>query len=105
MVRWNGSKWDQLETSEKNNDSKFTYYDAQTKAFSSFAITGIEMKDSLSENAVISENAALIESTKPAASIQTEKKTSDFMTKWFIIIGVIFAIGIIIEMYIRIKKK
>ncbi len=110
MVRWGGSKWDPLETSEKNNDGKFTYYESKTNAFSSFAITG-EKKGSVSENAGTSENAGLfenagiIESTKPAAAIQTEEKTSDFMTKWLLIIGGFFAIGLIIEVYIRMTKK
>jgi hypothetical protein len=105
MVRWGGSKWDPLETSEKNNDGKFTYYESKTNAFSSFAIIGIENKESTSQNAGISQNADILESTKPAAEMQTEEKTSFYFTNWFLIISVFFAIGLIIEMYLRMKKK
>jgi hypothetical protein len=105
MVRWDGSKWEQLETSEKNDDGKFTYYESRTNFFSSFAIAGIDSKGFISETLASFENAAKIEATEQTATIQPEKKTSDFMTKWFLIIGVFFVIGLIIEMYIRIKKK
>ncbi len=99
MVRWDGSKWDQLETSEKTKDSTYIYFEAKTNSFSSFAITGIEKKEYITENAVI------IEPTKPAAKIQTEEKKSDYLMNWFILIGVFFAIGLIIEMYVRMKTK
>jgi PGF-pre-PGF domain-containing protein len=99
MVRWDGSKWDQLETSEKSKNSTYIYFEAKTDLFSSFAITGIEKKEYITENAIITEP------TKPTAAIQTEEKKSDFLTKWFIIIGVFFAIGLIIDMYLRMKKK
>ncbi len=40
MVKWDGSKWVQLETAEKTKDSAYTYYEAKTDTFSHFAITG-----------------------------------------------------------------
>jgi PGF-pre-PGF domain-containing protein len=40
MVKWDGSKWVQIETAEKTKDSTYTYYEAKTDSFSSFAITG-----------------------------------------------------------------
>jgi len=39
IVKWDGSKWVQLETTEKTKDSAFTYYEAKVETFSSFAIT------------------------------------------------------------------
>jgi len=36
---WDGSKWIILETSEKTNDSTYTYFEAYTNSFSPFAIT------------------------------------------------------------------
>ncbi len=42
MIKWDGSKWNTLETSEKNTDGKVTYYEAKTGSFSSFAITGLK---------------------------------------------------------------
>jgi hypothetical protein len=32
-------------------------------------------------------------------------KKYDYPTNWFLIIGVFFAIGLIIEMYLRLKKR
>jgi iron complex transport system substrate-binding protein len=40
MVKWDGSKWVELETTEKTKDSTFTYYEAKAETFSSFAIIG-----------------------------------------------------------------
>jgi hypothetical protein len=99
MVRWDGGKWDPVETSEKTKDRTYIYFEAKSNSFSSFAITGIENNESITENTVI------MESTKPAATIEPEEKKSDFLTNWLLIIGVFFAIGLIIEMYLRMKKK
>ncbi|MDO8724852.1 MAG: PGF-pre-PGF domain-containing protein, partial [Candidatus Methanoperedens sp.] len=102
MVRWDGSKWDQVETSEITKDSTYIYFEAKTNSFSSIAITGMENKEYVTETAYMREP---LESAKPAAAIQPEEKKSDFLTNWFIIIGVFFAIGLVIEMYLRAKKK
>lgn len=42
MVKWDGSKWVQLETAEKTKDGAYTYYEAKTDTFSVFAITGLK---------------------------------------------------------------
>ncbi|MDO9097895.1 MAG: PGF-pre-PGF domain-containing protein, partial [Candidatus Methanoperedens sp.] len=42
LVKWDGSKWVQLETSEKTKDVSFTYFEAKTDTFSVFAITGLK---------------------------------------------------------------
>lgn len=42
MVKWDGSKWAQLETMEKTKDSTFTYFETKTDTFSGFAITGLK---------------------------------------------------------------
>jgi len=99
MLRWNGSKWNPLETSEKSKDSNYSYFEAKTDRFSSFVITGIDNKE------YITENSNIKEPTKPAATIQPDEEKPNFITNWFIIIGVLFAIGLIIEMYQRMKKK
>lgn len=41
MVKWDGSRWVQLETREISIDSSCRYYEAKTDTFSSFAITGM----------------------------------------------------------------
>lgn len=45
MVRWNHSTWVTLETSEKNRDDMYTYFEAKTDSFSHFAITKLKDKE------------------------------------------------------------
>ncbi|NJD77523.1 MAG: PGF-pre-PGF domain-containing protein [Candidatus Methanoperedens sp.] len=40
MLRWDGSKWDSLDTTETTTDDNVTYHETRTNTFSSFAITG-----------------------------------------------------------------
>lgn len=42
MLRWDGSKWNTLETQVINKDGNFTYYQAKTNAFSPFAISRVK---------------------------------------------------------------
>ncbi|KCZ70629.1 hypothetical protein ANME2D_02650 [Candidatus Methanoperedens nitroreducens] len=42
LFRWDGSRWIQLETTEKSKDANHTYYEARTETFSSFAISGVK---------------------------------------------------------------
>ncbi len=42
MAKWDGSNWNQIETVEKTKDSSYTYYEAKTDTFSSFAIIGLK---------------------------------------------------------------
>jgi PGF-pre-PGF domain-containing protein len=42
MVKWNGSAWMKLETSESAKDDTYTYFDAKTQTFSSFAIISLK---------------------------------------------------------------
>lgn len=41
LMRWDGSKWEQLETAVISKDATSTYYEAKTYAFSYFTITGL----------------------------------------------------------------
>ncbi len=42
LMKWDGSKWNILETTEKTKDGTFTLFEAKTTGFSSFAITGLK---------------------------------------------------------------
>ncbi len=101
LVRWNGTEWIKLETSKKAADSTFTYYQALTNSFSPFAITALKETPNLMEKTGDQE--------KPPVpmhnSEQPEKVSSDFLSNWFLIIGVLLVIGIIIEIFIRMKKR
>jgi PGF-pre-PGF domain-containing protein len=44
MVRWNGKEWAKLDTSELKKDDTYTFYEAKTEGFSSFAITVLKGK-------------------------------------------------------------
>ncbi len=53
LVKYDGSKWIQLETSEKKKDSTHTYFEAKTDSFSRFAITGIKAPASAAPVSVV----------------------------------------------------
>ncbi|HYN44489.1 MAG TPA: S-layer protein domain-containing protein [Candidatus Limnocylindrales bacterium] len=42
LMKWDGSVWVTLETSESAKDDKYTYYEAKTQTFSSFAIVSLK---------------------------------------------------------------
>ncbi len=42
LVRWDGTKWVQLETVQKGKDSTYTYFEAKTTAFANLVITGLK---------------------------------------------------------------
>jgi len=64
MVKWDGSKWAQIDTYEKNKDATYTYYEAKTDSFSAFAITGLKK--------VVEPTAApVIEATETVTPIET----------------------------------
>ncbi len=42
MIKWDGSKWIELETTKDDKDSSYTYYEARTNAFSTFAIAALK---------------------------------------------------------------
>jgi hypothetical protein len=41
MVKWDGIKWLQIETTKRTESSEHTYYEAYTDSFSPFAITAV----------------------------------------------------------------
>lgn len=91
MIKWDGSKWNTLETTEKNTDGKVTYYEAKTGSFSSFAITGLK---ALAPPAIDS-SPGLTATTAPIA-VPT-KKASGF--------GVMLALGTLCVVYLFGRKR
>lgn len=45
MFKWDGSKWIKLETMVDGKDSGYSYFEAKTDSFSSFAIVGLKGND------------------------------------------------------------
>jgi PGF-pre-PGF domain-containing protein len=77
MVKWKGSEWVELETAEKEKDETYSYFEANTNSFSSFAITGLKSEVVPAQMPVfeVTETPA----TAPAPTpIATEKKTGGF---------------------------
>lgn len=90
MIKWDGRKWNTLETMEKNRDGIFTYFEANTESFSSFAITGLKAI----ATPAIDSSPELTATTAPIA-VPT-KKASGF--------GVILAIGTLCVVYLFGRK-
>ena len=91
MIKWDGSKWNTLETTERNRDGKVTYYEAKTGGFSSFAITGLKAL----ATPAIDVSPGLTATTSPIA-VQT-KKASGF--------GVILAMGTLCMVYLFGRRR
>jgi PGF-pre-PGF domain-containing protein len=69
MVRWNGNEWTNLDVSELKKDDTYTFYEAKTEGFSSFAITAIK-------DGVVPEAAGVTEiAGTPVKPIGTETVT------------------------------
>ena len=102
LLRWDGSNWITLETEEKTRDGTYTYFETKTDSFSGFAIAGMEKKELLSP-----EKPVILTPTKTAepSAVQHEEKKSEIIIQLLILFGGLLGIGIIIEMYLKKKKK
>ncbi|MCE8427022.1 MAG: PGF-pre-PGF domain-containing protein [Candidatus Methanoperedens sp.] len=101
LAKWNGIDWITLETSKIKMDSTFTYFEANSDSFSPFAITALKGTNPLLANITSTEKAPVpIEKVE-----QPEKKPSDFLMNWFLIIGIFLIIGLIVEMIVKMKNK
>lgn len=49
MLKWDGSKWIVLPTTEKSKDATHTYYEARTESFSSFAVSVVKEVAAITE--------------------------------------------------------
>jgi len=102
LVKWDGSQWIQLETRYMGKSDEFTFYEATTYSFSSFAIVAKVSGTIPAETTQISQpttapTASPIVSVKPV-----ESKTGTYI---LIAIGIIVVLIIAAEMYLIRKKK
>jgi PGF-pre-PGF domain-containing protein len=65
LLKWDGSKWITLETSEKMRDSMHTYFEAKTDSFSQFAIASIKVVPSAAPS------EATLNATPPKPTTET----------------------------------
>ncbi len=106
LVRWNGSYWNQLETSEIIKDSTYAYYEAKTYAFSPFAIKGISKAamPSITTQSGIAPTATATPAdtgTPPGAGATPSEGT--LLMNWSIFIVVFAMVGIIIAVHFKRK--
>jgi PGF-pre-PGF domain-containing protein len=81
LVRWDGSKWAKLATSELKKDDTYTFYEAKTEGFSSFAISALIGAGLPAATAGVTEIGTPIKpaGTETVTPVAT-KKTSGFET-------------------------
>jgi PGF-pre-PGF domain-containing protein len=72
LVRWDGTKWVQLETAQNSKDSTYTYFEAKTTAFANFAITG--SKGEIAPTATTEPQASEPVTTVKETPVESQKK-------------------------------
>ncbi len=104
MVKWDGSKWIDRETTEKSKDGSFTYFEAKTDSFSSFAITGTKAGAASGATPDTGITGAPVKPGETAIStptaIPTKKETSGFEA-----IVAVFAISLLAASLINDRKR
>ena len=78
MVRWDGSKWTQLDTTETTKDTEYTSYEAKTPGFSSFAIVGVKEEPTPTETPTPTAVSTPAGEKTPAPEATTEKPAPGF---------------------------
>lgn len=104
MVRWDGSKWDQIETTVLRSDSTYTYYEAKTFAFSSFAITGLKDASTASLTPGGTQAGTPISGTPGATPGHVATPGTAAPPTTLFIVGVLILIGIIAVVVIKRKE-
>ncbi|VVB89997.1 Uncharacterised protein [uncultured archaeon] len=66
LVKWNGIEWIILDIKENGKDDQFSYFEAQTTSFSSFAITGI--KADAAPTAALPSATVIVSQVEPTSS-------------------------------------
>jgi PGF-pre-PGF domain-containing protein len=67
LVKWDGSAWIKLETSESATDDTYTYFEAKTQSFSPFAIIGLKGEKSESVYAAVVTGTPSKQTSTPTA--------------------------------------
>jgi PGF-pre-PGF domain-containing protein len=94
LVKWDNGTWKLLETSEKNRDGTYTYFEGKTTSFSPFAVTGIREA---------APSATLPGVTVPAATTSAAPSAPPPPSNLAIILVVIVLIAVIVAVYIKRK--
>jgi PGF-pre-PGF domain-containing protein len=102
MYRWNGGKWDKLETTVIKKDASYTYFEAETPGFSPFAVGGPEAgKAKLFGTMPWPEESTSTVTETPEATESPSKKAPPINLAVIIgLVGLIAAVA-----YVYIKRK
>jgi hypothetical protein len=101
MYRWNGGKWDQLETTEITKDASYTYFEAKTPGFSPFAIGRPEAgKAKLFGTMPWPESTSKVTETPEATESPSKKAPPINLAVIIGLVGLIAAVA-----YVYIKRK
>jgi len=73
MLKWEGDEWIQLETTLKGKDSGYSFFEAKTSSFSSFAIVGLKSNDSAPSSTFSAGGKDRAGTAQAAESTQAEK--------------------------------
>lgn len=73
MVMWEGGDWNQLETNDVAKDSAYTYYEASTRSFANFAITGTKGQKSVQFSAPVQKTQITPNQSAAPVPHQTKK--------------------------------
>lgn len=84
MVKWDGSKWVQLETLEMDWDNTYTFYEAKTDALYVFAITGLK-----GELVPIATQAIEITETPAKATVPSPSEQSKWIPGFELILAIL----------------
>jgi PGF-pre-PGF domain-containing protein len=103
MIKWDGTKWIQLETEKILEDDAYTYYKAETNSFSCFAITG--MKNKLIPSLLSSLPGTAASDIQSGNKLQTSTNKSESVkpaaTHVSLIIGIFILIGIVVTLFLK----
>jgi len=73
MFKWDGSKWINLETIVDVKDSGYSYFEAKTDSFSSFAIVGLKGNDPETTSKFVAEVTEIAGASQATEAIHVEK--------------------------------
>jgi hypothetical protein len=73
MFKWDGSKWIKLETMVDGKDSGYSYFEAKSDTFSSFAIVGLKGNDVATASKIAAGVTDMAGTAQAADAAQAEK--------------------------------
>ncbi len=97
MLKWDGSKWTQLDTTRIMEDASYVYYEATTDTFSHFAISGLRGASVPTALGA----SQMTPATTPALEVTVIPPEDAPPIRLALIIGVFALIAIIAFLYLR----